>query len=115
MYCQFSTNEDKESKKLIHLDMNYEDLTVVNNVQAHNFELTVNGKKSFIDYKQKGNKVYLIHTEVPKEQEGQGIAAALVAKTFQYIEENGLKIVPLCTYVAHYLKRHPEWNKIVTA
>ncbi len=93
--------------------MNYEDIEVINNVEAHNFELLVNGRKSFIDYQEKGNKLYLLHTEVPKEMEGKGIATALVEKTFHYIEEHQLKIVPLCAYIQFYLKRHPEWNRIV--
>jgi len=29
------------------------------------------------------------------------------------MEENHLKIISLCPYVTMYLKRHPEWNRIV--
>ena len=85
----------------------------VNNEAIRNFELTIEGYRAFIDYKMKDNKIFLVHTEVPKELEGKGVAAMLVQKTFQYIEERGLKIVPLCAYIQHYLKRHPEWNRIV--
>ncbi len=93
--------------------MKYEDISLVNNTEAHNFELTVDGAVSFIDYKQKGDKIYLIHTEVPEEMEGHGIAAALVEKTFIYLEQHNLKIVPLCVYIVAFLKRHPEWNRLL--
>jgi predicted GNAT family acetyltransferase len=93
--------------------MKYQEIPLVNNEAIHNFELVVDGKRSFIDYKLKGDKIYLIHTEVPVELEGMGVAAALVEKAFHYIEEHNLKIVPLCVYVAAYLKRHPEWNRLV--
>jgi predicted GNAT family acetyltransferase len=92
--------------------MKYEDIPLVNNEAIHNFELTVDGIRSFIDYKKRGENVYLIHSEVPEELEGKGVAAALVEKTFNYLEQHNLKMVPLCAYIQIYLKRHPEWNKL---
>jgi hypothetical protein len=93
--------------------MQYHDIPLINNEAIHNFELVINGRRSFIDYKQKGNKVYLIHTEVAAELKGKGVAEAIVEKTFHYLEERQLKIVPLCVYVGMYLKRHPEWNRLL--
>lgn len=93
--------------------MKYEDIVLINNEAIHNFEIFVEGHRAFIDYKQKENKVYLIHTEVPAELKGKGVAEAIVEKTFIYLEERNLKIVPLCTYVGVYLKRHPEWNRLL--
>lgn len=92
--------------------MKYEDIPLINNVALHNFELTVDGTRSFIDYKQRGDNVYLIHTEVPEEMEGMGIAGALVEKAFIYLDQHNLKMVPLCAYIQTYLKRHPEGNKL---
>jgi uncharacterized protein len=93
--------------------MNQKEAEVVDNTAAHNFEIYIDGHRSFIDYKIRDGKIYLIHTEVPEVLQGKGIAASLVEKTLEYIERNGLKIVPLCSYVQAYLKRHPEWNRLV--
>jgi predicted GNAT family acetyltransferase len=93
--------------------MKYPDTELIDNKAIHNFELFINGHRSFIDYKTKDNKIYLIHTEVPAELQNMGIAEALVEKTFNYIEEHRLKLVPLCTYVQLFLKRHPEWNRLL--
>ncbi|GGH01047.1 GNAT family N-acetyltransferase [Mucilaginibacter phyllosphaerae] len=93
--------------------MKYEDIELVNNEAIHNFEFVVDGHRSFIDYKLKDNKIYLVHTEVPQELEGKGVAAEMVEKAFAYIEQKGLKLVPLCTYVQRYLKLHPEWERIL--
>lgn len=90
--------------------MKYEDSFIINNVQDHHFELFVDGHRSFIDYLTKADKYYLVHTGVPPELEGRGIAAALVEKVFKYLEERKLKAVPLCPYIRSFLKRHPEWN-----
>ena len=93
--------------------MNYEDIEIANNEADHNFEFVVEGHRSFIDYKIKDGKIYLVHTEVPEELEGRGIASVMVSKAFKYIEESGLKLVPLCSYVQSYLQRHPEWDRIL--
>ncbi|MEN0054655.1 MAG: GNAT family N-acetyltransferase [Mucilaginibacter sp.] len=92
--------------------MKYPDIPLIDNVPIHNYELIVEGTRSFVDYKKRGDNVYLIHTEVPEEMEGKGIASDLVEKTFLYLEQNNLKMVPLCAYIISYLKRHPEWNRL---
>jgi predicted GNAT family acetyltransferase len=83
------------------------------NKEAHNFEIFVDGERSFIDYQREGDIVYLLHTEVPEDQSGEGIAATLVENTFAYLEEQNLKAVPSCSYVKVFLRRHPEWNRVV--
>ncbi|PAW94615.1 GNAT family N-acetyltransferase [Mucilaginibacter sp. MD40] len=93
--------------------MKFEDIELVNNEAIHNFELMVDGHRSFIDYQVRGEKIYLIHTEVPEALQGRGVAEALVDKAFTYIESKGLKVVPLCAYVQIFLKKHPEWNRVV--
>lgn len=90
-----------------------EDVELINNESARQFELTISGCRSFIDYKTDGNRVYLNHTEVPKELSGKGIAALLVTKTLQYLDARGLKAVPGCSYVQHFLQRNPDWMRIV--
>lgn len=93
--------------------MPYTNLQIVNNAAIHNFELFVDGQRAFIDYKQHDDKLYLLHTEVPIALEGHGVAAALVEKTFQYMEEHQLKVVPYCAYIKGFLKRHPEWERLL--
>ncbi|WP_184548908.1 GNAT family N-acetyltransferase [Mucilaginibacter sp. FT3.2] len=93
--------------------MKYPNIPLINNETAHHFELSIDDMLAFIDYKLKGDKIYLIHTEVPEAMEGMGVAAALVEKTFNYIEEHQLKIIPLCTYIVAFLKRHPEWTRLM--
>ena len=93
--------------------MKFDDIELVNNEVIHNFELMVDGHRSFIDYQVRGEKIYLIHTEVPEVLQGRGVAEALVEKAFTYIEGKGMKVVPLCAYIQIFLKKHPEWNRVV--
>ncbi len=91
----------------------YENIPLINDQPIHNFELVIDEHRAFIDYQQRGNKYFLIHTEVPVDLEGHGVAASLVEKTFKYIEENDGQIVPYCAYIKAYLKRHPEWERLL--
>jgi predicted GNAT family acetyltransferase len=93
--------------------MNDDQIVLVNNEEIHNFELMVDGYRAFIDYKQKGNKVWLIHTEVAPELKGKGVGESIVEKTLTYLEQHNLKMVPLCVYIGMYLKCHPEWNRLL--
>lgn len=91
----------------------YITLPLVKNSEERRFELKVGDYTVFIDYKERGKKIWLIHTEAPEELKGKGAATAIIEKTFAYIEENGYRLIPLCPLVAAYLKRHPEWNRIL--
>lgn len=91
----------------------YEDIPLINDQPVHNFEMIVEGHRAFIDYQQRGNKVFLLHTEVPVELEGKGVASTLVEKVFKQLEADGLKIVPYCAYIKMFIKRHPEWERLL--
>lgn len=91
----------------------FEELNLVKNEENHRFELSVDGFTSFIDYKERPGVISLIHTESPEELAGRGVATALVEKTLAYLDEHSYELVPLCPYVFAYIKRHPEWIKIV--
>jgi predicted GNAT family acetyltransferase len=86
---------------------------LVDNTESNQFEINVDGKTSFVEYQREGDLVYLVHTQVPEDQSGQGIASDLVEKTFNYLEEKNLKVVPECSYVQSFIKRHPDWERIL--
>ncbi|UKB84919.1 N-acetyltransferase [Chryseobacterium sp. MEBOG06] len=77
------------------------------------FEINVNGYYAFIDYHEKTHQISLIHTEADPELAGSGAAAAVVEKTLNYIEESGKKLLPFCPYVFAFIKKHPEWKRLV--
>jgi predicted GNAT family acetyltransferase len=91
----------------------YTNLVLVNDTARHRFEMKVGDHIAFIEYKQSPDKITLIHTEVPPQLEGKGAATAIIEKTLDYIEKNNFKLVPVCPLVVAYIKRHPEWERIV--
>lgn len=88
----------------------FEGIQLINTTaEKKRFELIVEGHTAFMDYiLSKKNIIYLTHTEVPEPLEGKGVGSALVAKVFDFIRKEDLKVAPLCPFVAAYLKRHPK-------
>lgn len=81
---------------------------VRNNAEAQRYELEAEGALAMLDYQERGGALLLTHTEVPRALEGKGIGGRLVAGALADIRAQGLKIVPLCSFVAAYLERHPD-------
>lgn len=88
-------------------------LPLTNDKSSRQFEMEVEGRIAKVEYELNGTKMFLTHAEVPKALAGSGVGAALVEKVFTYIEENGLRLVPMCSYVTAHLRKHPEWKRIV--
>lgn len=55
----------------------------------------------------------LDHTFVPPALTGQGIAAILTKAALTLAQEERVKIVPQCSYVARWIERHPAWQDLV--
>ena len=91
----------------------YLSLELIKNEKENRFEMNVDGNFAIIEYKEFPGKIVLIHTEVPPVLEGKGVATAIIEKSLDYIEANKLKLIPLCPVVAAYVKRHPEWKRIL--
>lgn len=91
----------------------YISIPLVNNTEDKRFEMEVDGSLAMIYYREQPGLMTLLHTEVPPELEGGGVGSAIIEKTLHYIEEKGLKLEPLCPFVVAFLKRHPEWKRLL--
>ena len=91
----------------------FEKLTLKDNEAESRFEMKFERHDSFIEYEITGDVIALLHIEVDPSLEGRGAGTALVEKTLQVIEDRGLQVLPLCPFVSSYIKRHPDWNRIV--
>ena len=87
--------------------------SLIDNSEAKQYEFHTDGYTPFIEYIKAKDKIFLTHTEVPKELEGKGVGSALVKAVLEEVDQMNLTLVPLCPFVAMYIKRHPEWKKLV--
>lgn len=84
------------------------DYRIEHNAAAGRFETRIDGWLCRCDYRLVDGILHLIHTEVAPALEGRGIAAALVRAALAWAQDQGLKVLPRCSYVRAYMQRHPE-------
>ena len=81
---------------------------VIDNTGASRFELREDGWLAELVYRVRGDRLVLVHTEVPLELEGRGIGGRLVTAAVDRAVREGLTLVPLCPFARGWLERHPE-------
>lgn len=90
-----------------------ETLQALNNTAKHRFEVSLDDQTAFAEYKLAAGEITLTHTEVPQAFEGRGVGSQLAKAALGYAREHGLKVVPLCPFMAAYITKHPEWHDLV--
>ena len=88
-------------------------MEITNNKDKKQFEVTVDGHKAELVYRFRRKTMFFMHTYVPEEIGGRGIASKLAAAGLEYAKAKGHQIAVLCPFVAAYIKKHPEWKKLV--
>lgn len=81
---------------------------VVDEPDAHRFTATVDGQVAELRYRRDDGRVVLLHTEVPEELEGRGIAGALVRTAVARAAEEDVTVAPWCPYARSWLEKHPD-------
>jgi predicted GNAT family acetyltransferase len=65
-------------------------------------------------YRERGDRTVFTHTEVEADFEGKGIAKALAAEALDDVVRRGRVIVPLCPFIADYLRKHDQYEEHVS-
>ncbi|MDC7789419.1 GNAT family N-acetyltransferase [Rhodoplanes sp. TEM] len=88
--------------------------TVRDNPARSRFELGDGDALAVTHYRIADGAMVFTHTEVPSRLRGRGIASRLIAGALAAARERGLRVVPLCSFVAAYVSRHPEAADLVS-
>jgi len=88
-------------------------MTVRDNRSFSRFEMDTTHGPSFIDYRREQGVVTMTHAEVPAELNGQGIGSQLVKGALDLVRKDGEKVIPVCPFVAIYIKRHSEYQALL--
>ncbi len=97
------------------MDVNLDQVEVKDNPAAHQYEAHVGGHMAFIEYERDGDRITLIHTEVPRELEGRGLAGKMAQFALDDARAQGLTVIPSCPYIQGYIRRHQEYADLVPA
>ncbi len=82
------------------------------NSEHHRYELAVDGEIAYVLYRRKPGIITLIHTEVPETLAGRGIGSRLARHVLDSARGDGLKVVPLCPFIAAFMNKHPEYDDL---
>ena len=77
---------------------------------AQRFELSIEDTTAVAEYRREAGRVIFTHTFVPPALRGKGLAESLAHTALQWARAEKLKIVPVCSYIARFVERHPEYN-----
>ena len=83
-------------------------LEVIHLQERNRFEIHIDGKIAELDYKFREGVISFTHTGVPRELEGRGIGSQIVRAGLDHAREKGYKVVPLCSFVDAYIRRHSD-------
>ncbi len=95
------------------MDFNLNDVAVTHNEETHRFEARVENLTSLLTYRRTGDRITFLHTEVPPSLERHGLAAKLTRAALDFARAEHLRVVPLCPYVADYIRKHAEYQDLV--
>ena len=84
---------------------------VTNNEAASRYEIHVDGKLAgFLEYRDVSGVLAFVHTEVDDAYAGQGLGGELARFALDDVKARDVKISPLCSFVAKYIDKHPEYR-----
>ncbi|WP_394261874.1 GNAT family N-acetyltransferase [Moraxella boevrei] len=89
-------------------------MEIIHKTDNQRFETVIDGVIAYLSYKKvNDNTLDYNHTIVPDELGGRGVGKALATFALDYARDNNLKIVPNCSFVAHFINKNPEYDELV--
>ncbi len=99
-------------RKEMMMQINTGNLEITHNLAEHRFETWIDGKLSKLDYLQDGNTIVMTHVGVHPDLRGQGVAGRLTEVALEYARGKSLRVIPMCSYVAAFIRRNPEFAEL---
>ena len=87
---------------------------IINNKAKHRYELDVDGHIAATYYKLADGVITFIHTEVPPELGGKGIASKLIRGALDQVRADGLKVIAQCPFVKAFIEKHADYADLLS-
>jgi predicted GNAT family acetyltransferase len=90
------------------------DLATRHEPENHRFVVDLDRDEATLEYRQAGAKTLDYRsTFVPVAHRGRGVGERLVRDALDYAREKGLSVIPSCSFVQAFVKRHAEYRDLV--
>jgi predicted GNAT family acetyltransferase len=90
------------------------EIAVVDDAERHRFLYVEDGAEAQLVYRVDGDRLILVHTEVPDALGGRGIGGRLVQAGVDRATATGETLLPWCPYARKWLQDHPDVASTVT-
>jgi len=87
-------------------------IQVIHNQAQSRFEVDLGKEKAVLIYMIKAGLFVMLHTEVPPQFEGRGIAGQMAKLAMEFARAKGYKLRSYCSYTTRYMERHPEYKAL---
>jgi len=94
------------------MQINVDELKITRNEAENRFETWIDDQLSKLDYLRDGNTIVMTHVGVHPDHRGQGVAARLTQVALDYARGKSLRVIPMCSYVAAYIRRNPVYSDL---
>lgn len=80
---------------------------------SRRYEVSVDGVLAgFTRYLDRGHQRIFVHTEIDDAFAGRGLGSELISGALRGTRAAGMRIVPVCPFVAKYLDKHHEFDDL---
>ncbi len=92
-----------------------DDLRVADNPAESRYEAILDGRLVGVsEYDLEGDRIVFVHTEVDSSVEGKGVGSRLAQAALDDVRRRGLTLVADCPFIAAWLKRHRDYQDLVS-
>lgn len=77
------------------------------------FEAVLPEGSAVLGYTESGGRMVIVHTDVPPEFRGRGLAGRLVRAALDHARAQGWVVEPRCSYAADWIRRHPDYADLL--
>jgi predicted GNAT family acetyltransferase len=84
-----------------------------NNLERSRYEMDEEGLTAYADYRLQDDRLYLDYVFAPLPLRGTGASGRLMKALAEDVRAQGLKITPICSYAAAWLRRSHEFRDLV--
>jgi predicted GNAT family acetyltransferase len=86
---------------------------VKDNPAKSRYELEIDGKIVFANYRRADGTLYIPYVEAPPSLRGTGAAGRLMQGVMETARAEGMKVVPICSYAVLWVRRHKEYHDLL--
>ena len=84
-------------------------MPIRHDAELHRFHTSAEGHGAELVYRLSGKVMTIVHTGVPDEIAGRGIASELTKAALEHAQAAGWLVVPACSYARSFKGRYPEY------